>query len=149
MRRRGDQAEVEDLHPTALVEEDVLGLEIPVNIPLVVNGPEGVEDGYRDRAGHERRYRLVAGEEAAGEGRGLHVLHDHVGGAVGDSPLREDGGHVGRAHALERRDFFEEAGAGAGPISPSELDRHFLAIGFPRASKTVPKPPRPRTGPVS
>ena len=63
MRQLGE-AEVQDLHPAVVGDEDVLGLQVPVDDPLLVRGGEAVDDLERvvDRSA---RGELASGDDLA------------------------------------------------------------------------------------
>ncbi len=90
--RQLGEAEVEDLHPAVVGDEDVLGLQVPVDDSLLVRGGEAVDDLERvvDR--------LALREAAAREGRAQRLafeeLLDDVGRAVVLADV-VDGGDVG------------------------------------------------------
>ncbi len=96
--RQLGEAEVEDLHPAVVGDEDVLGLQVPVDDPLLVRGGEAVGDLERvvDRlalrelaAGEDRAQRLAFEELLDDVGRAV-VLADVVDG--GDVGVVEDAG---------------------------------------------------------
>ncbi len=121
------EAEVEDLHPAVVGDEDVLGLQVPVDDPLLVRGGEAVDDleGVVDRLA---RRELAAGEDGA-EGLAFEELLDDVGRAVvladvvdgGDVGVVEDAGGFGLL--LEAAQAIGVGGEGGG----EDLDRDVAA----------------------
>ena len=82
-RRRARQlgeAEVEDLDPAVVRDEDVVGLEVAVDDPLVVSGGKAAGDLQRVVEGLADRKRSAL--EADLQGVAFEQLRDDVGGAV-------------------------------------------------------------------
>ena len=79
------EAEVEDLHAAVVGDEDVLGLQVPVDDPLLVRRREAADDLERvvDRLA---RRELAAGEDRA-QRLALEQLLDDVGRAVVFVPM--------------------------------------------------------------
>ena len=74
------EAEVQDLHPAVVGDEDVLGLQVPVDDPLLVRGAEAVDDLERivDRAA---RGELASGDDGP-QRLPFEQLLDDIGRAV-------------------------------------------------------------------
>ena len=73
------EAEVEDLHPAVAGQEDVVGLEVAVDDPLLVGGGEAAGD--LDRVVHHLARRQRHPAHALAEGLALQQLAHHVGRA--------------------------------------------------------------------
>lgn len=107
-----DEAEIAEIGVSALVEEDVLRLDVAVDVALLMNGVERAGDGRQPiealfgRFGAEAR--APRGEVSAGE-----VLEDEVGDSAVFSEV-EDADDVGVGESDEGSDFAFEAGSEPG-----------------------------------
>ncbi len=125
--RQLGEAEVEDLHPAVVGDEEVLGLQVPVDDPLLVRGGEAVDDlervvdrlARRERAAREDRAQRLAFEELLDDVGRAVVLADVVDG--GDVGVVQDAGGLGLL--LEAAQAVGVGGEGGG----EDLDRHVAA----------------------
>ena len=108
------EAEVGDLHDPVLRDEEVLGLHVAMDEPLVMRVSEREERLAEDLGGLRRLHPSLLVQEVP-DARAPHVLHDHVVDAVDGAPV-VDGDDVG----------VREAGGGAG-LAPEPVDERGIA----------------------
>ena len=87
------EAEVGDLDPAVLGDQDVLRLDVAMDVAGAVRGGQGLQDGIDDGQGLGRRQGAVGAQDVADRVPG-HVLHDQVGDS-GVVALVVDGHRVG------------------------------------------------------
>ena len=103
------EAEVGDLDPTVVGDQDVLGLDVAVDEAGGVRGREGLEHGVEEDQRLRRGQRAVLPQDVA-QGAARHVLHGQVDQPVvlalvvhgDDVAVRQPSGGLGLA--LEPRD---------------------------------------------
>ena len=121
---RAGQAEVQDLHPAVVGQEDVLGLEVAVDDALVVGGGQAAGDLAAVLGGLARGQRAL--EQAVAQGLALEQLGHQEGRALlaaeivdrQDVGVREGGDGLGLA--LEPG----QARGVVGQVAGQDLDRH-------------------------
>ena len=113
--------------PVTLAYEDVLGLQVPVDVPLVVDGAERRERRAREAHGLVEGQRAGAIEQLLGQRAARQVLHHHVGRPVAERAAPEHPGHVGRPHLAQHPHLVQQAEPRVGPVRARELDGHGLA----------------------
>ena len=121
------EAEVEDLHAAVVGDEDVLGLQVPVDDPLLVRGREAVDD--LERVVDRLARRELAAREDRPERLALEQLLDDVGRALVRADV-VDRGDVGMVQDARRLGLLLEpaqpVGVG-GEGGGQDLDRHVAA----------------------
>jgi hypothetical protein len=126
-------AEVEHLHDLGAggvqAEEDVVGLEIAVDDPLLVRGADGGGDGQEDAGGLFERHSFA--RQALAQGFSREQLHDHHRPSVVELEHFADGDHVRVPHGGGRAGLAQEAFDGVGVVGPAasgaqELERELL-----------------------
>ena len=137
------QAEVEDLHAAVVGDEEVLGLQVPVDDPLLVRGGEAVDDlervvdraARRDPAAREHRAKRLPFEQ----------LLDDIGRAVVARADVVDGGDVGVVQDPGRAGLLLEAAQAVGVGGEGgrqDLDRHLAAEARVSRAVDLSHPPR-------
>ncbi len=113
--------EVDDLHvvpvPPLRGEEDVLGLEVPVEDALSVDGLQGAAELLGDEDGPVGGEGAVSGE-GLGQRHALDELQDEEQDVLGGLPHVQGRGHVGVNHLREDRRLPKEPGHGLGLGAP-------------------------------
>ena len=124
------QPEICDLHPAALVDEDVFRLDVAMDDAFVVGELQGVADLRHDRQGLLGLY--VAGPDRLPQVDAVDVLHDEVELAVRRAAEIVDGDDVRMAEPRQRPGLAREP-----------LGKGRIAADLPAAGSS-----RPRGGPV-
>ena len=132
--RAGGHPEVEDLHDRAgrasSVEEDVLGLEIPVDDPLAVRRLQAV--AHLDQDGDDLRgWERPGPPQPLEEPLALEQLHGDEARAVRAAPVVEDAHHVLVVDHPGDGSLAEEAAdrlGGAGQVGLQQLERHLAPV---------------------
>ena len=141
-RRRARQlgeAEVEDLDPAVVRDEDVVRLEVAVNDPLVVSSGEATSDLERVVEGLATEGSAL---EAYPQGVALEQLRDDVGRAVVRADI-VDGEDVGWSGRRRRGPLLEAAELLAiGDLLGENLDRDFALQAGVAGAVDLAHPPR-------
>ena len=113
-----------------LVDEDVLGLEVAVDVARVVDGLERVERLHHQGTRGGERHRLGAPQQQLRQGPRGEILHHQVGSPVAQLAAAQQRGHVRSADRRQHLHLVREAEASVRPIRSGELDRHPGAAPF-------------------